>query len=82
MRDREKKQGDARGSGFLNWLKAREISKSQAYSLIELANSADTLVEQGHLDPNAVRCFSKRAFIETAKAEPEIQQLAGNCSKP
>ncbi|AFY87081.1 hypothetical protein [Chroococcidiopsis thermalis] len=81
VRDREKKQGDARGSGFLNWLKAREISKSQAYSLIELANSADTLVEQGHLDPNAVRCFSKRAFIETAKAEPEIQQLVTDAAK-
>lgn len=81
VRDREKKQGDARGSGFLNWLKAREISKSQAYSLIELANSADTLVEQGHLDPNTVRCFSKRAFVETAKAEPEIQQLVTDAAK-
>jgi hypothetical protein len=81
VRDREKKQGDARGSGFLNWLKAREISKSQAYSLIELANSADTLVEQGQLDSNAVRCFSKRAFIETAKAEPEIQQLVTDAAK-
>lgn len=81
VRDREKKQGDARGSGFLNWLKAREISKSQAYSLIELANSADTLVEQGHLDPNTVRCFSKRAFVETAKADPEIQQLVTDAAK-
>lgn len=81
IRDREKKTGDARGSGFLNWLKAREISKSQAYSLIELANSADTLMEQGQLDPNTVRCFSKRAFIETAKAEPEIQQLITDAAK-
>src|SRR4028119_586878 len=55
VRDREKKHGDARGSGFLNWLKEREISKSQAYSMIQLANSADTLIEQGHLDPAAVR---------------------------
>jgi hypothetical protein len=81
VRDREKKSGDARGSGFLNWLKSREISKSQAYSLIELANSADTLMEQGQLDPNTVRCFSKRAFIETAKAEPEIQQLVTDAAK-
>lgn len=81
IRDREKKTGDARGSGFLNWLKAREISKSQAYSLIELANSADTLLEQGQLDPDTVRCFSKRAFIETAKAEPEIQQLITDAAK-
>ena len=81
VRDREKKQGDARGSGFLNWLKQREISKSQAYSMIQLANSADTLMEQGHLDPDSVRCFSKRAFIETAKAEPEIQQLVTDAAR-
>ena len=81
VRDREKKTGDARGSGFLNWLKQREISKSQAYSMIQLANSADTLMEQGQLDANAVRCFSKRAFIETAKAEPEIQQLVTDAAR-
>ena len=81
VRDREKKQGDARGSGFLNWLKQREISKSQAYSMIQLANSADTLMEQGHLDPASVRCFSKRAFIETAKADPEIQQLVTDAAR-
>lgn len=75
VRDREKKTGDGRGTGFLNWLKEREISKSQAYSLIELANSADTLLEQGNLDPNSIRNFSKRAFVETAKSSPEIQQL-------
>ncbi len=81
VRDREKQQGDARGSGFLNWLKVREITKSQAYSLIQLANSADTLMEQGQLDPDTVRCFSKRAFLETAKAEPEIQQLVTDAAK-
>ncbi len=81
VRDREKKGGDARGSGFLNWLKEREISKTQAYSMIQLANSADTLMEQGHLDPAAVRCFSKRAFIETAKASPEIQQLVTDAAR-
>ena len=81
VRDREKKHGDARGSGFLNWLKEREISKSQAYSMIGLANSADTLMEQGHLDPAAVRCFSKRAFIETAKAGPEVQQLVTDAAR-
>ena len=81
VHDREKKNGDARGSGFLNWLKEREISKSQAYSMIQLANSADTLREQGHLDPAAVRCFSKRAFIETAKAQPEVQQLVTDAAR-
>lgn len=75
VRDREKKGGDGRGTGFLNWLKEREISKSQAYSLIQLANSADTLLEQGSLEPDAIRSFSKRAFIETSKASPEIQQM-------
>jgi hypothetical protein len=81
VRDREKKYGDTRGSGFLKWLQERDISKSQAYSMIQLANSADKLMEQGQLDPDTVRCFSKRAFIETAKAEPEIQQLITDAAK-
>lgn len=75
VRDREKKGGDGRGTGFLNWLKSREISKSQAYSLIELANSADTLLAEGKLSTDAIRNFSKRAFVETAKSAPEVQQM-------
>lgn len=81
VRDREKKGGDGRGTGFLNWLKEREISKSQAYSWIELANSADTLLEQGHLDPAAINNFSKRAFVETAKSSPEVQQLVTDAAQ-
>ncbi len=75
VRDREKQGGDGRGTGFLSWLNDREISKTQAYSLIELANSADTLLQDGMLQPAAVNCFSKRAFIETAQAAPEVQQM-------
>jgi hypothetical protein len=75
IRDREKRSGDGRGTGFLNWLKDQEISKTQAYSLIELADSADTLVEAGQLEPEAINRFSKRAFIETAQAAPEVQQM-------
>ncbi len=78
VRDREKHRGDGRGAGFLNWLKENEISKSQAYSLIELANSADTLVEGGILAPDDVNQFSKRAFVETAQADPEVQQLVSD----
>lgn len=81
VRDREKKSGDGRGSGFLNWLKQREIGKSQAYSMIQLADSADQLMAQGHLDPDAIRRFSKRAFIETAKADPEVQQLVTDAAR-
>lgn len=81
VRDREKKGGDGRGTGFLNWLKEREISKSQAYSLIELANSADTLIQQGHLKPDAINNFSKRAFIETAKSSPEVQQMVTDAAE-
>lgn len=81
VRDREKKGGDGRGTGFLNWLKSREISKSQAYSLIELANSADTLLAEGKLDPDAIRNFSKRAFVETAKSSPEVQQLVSEAAQ-
>ncbi|MCL1469708.1 hypothetical protein [Argonema antarcticum] len=81
VRDREKKGGDGRGTGFLNWLKEREISKSQAYSMIELANSADTLMVEGKLDSAAIRNFSKRAFVETAKSSPEIQQLVTDAAQ-
>ena len=80
IRDREKKGGEGRGTGFLNWLKEREIGKSQAYSLIELANSADTLIEEGHLDPDSINNFSKPAFVETAKAAPEIQQMVADAT--
>ncbi|WP_347272374.1 hypothetical protein, partial [Leptolyngbya sp. FACHB-36] len=81
VRDREKWYGDARGTGFLNWLKDREISKSQAYALIELANSADVLLEDGYLEPDTVNQFSKRAFVETAKANPEVQQMVSEAAQ-
>ncbi|TAF07110.1 MAG: hypothetical protein EAZ77_10765 [Nostocales cyanobacterium] len=81
IRDREKKGGDGRGTGFLKWLKEREISKTQAYSWIQLANSADTLIEDGKLDPNTVNNFSKRAFVETAKAAPEVQQMVSEAAQ-
>lgn len=81
IRDREKKGGDGRGSGFLNWLKEREISKSQAYALIELANSADALIAEGHLDPDSINNFSKRAFVETAKSAPEVQEMVTDAAK-
>lgn len=81
VRDREKRGGDGRGTGFLNWLKEREISKSQAYSLIELANSADTLVQDGMLEPDDVNQFSKRAFIETAQSAPEVQQMVSDAAR-
>ncbi|WP_413174134.1 hypothetical protein [Anabaena azotica] len=81
IRDREKKGGDSRGTGFLKWLKEREISKTQAYSWIQLANSADTLLEEGKLDPASVNNFSKRAFVETAKAAPEVQQMVSEAAQ-
>jgi hypothetical protein len=81
VRDREKRGGEGRGAGFLNWLKDREISKSQAYSLIELADSADTLLEGGMLEPEEMNHFSKRAFVETAHAAPEVQQMVSDLIK-
>jgi hypothetical protein len=85
VRDREKHGGEGRGTGFLHWLQEQEISKSQAYQWIELANSADTLLKEGHLEPAAIDNFSKRAFVETAQATPEVQQLiseTANQGKP
>ncbi|MBD1843101.1 hypothetical protein H6F89_06710 [Cyanobacteria bacterium FACHB-63] len=81
VREREKRSGEGRGIGFLNWLKDREISKTQAYKLIELANSADTLLAGGHIEPEDVNRFSKQAFVETAQSEPEVQQLVGDAAK-
>ncbi|WP_008308880.1 hypothetical protein [Leptolyngbya sp. PCC 6406] len=81
VRDREKRGGDGRGTGFLNWLKDQEITKSQAYSLIELADSADTLLQEGLLEPEDVNQFSKRAFVETAQASPEVQQLVSDAAR-
>ncbi|MEN9225166.1 MAG: hypothetical protein Q6L60_01695 [Thermostichus sp. HHBFW_bins_43] len=75
VRDREKQRGDGRGSGFLHWLKDREISKSRAYALLELADSADRLMQAQELAPETVDRFSKRAFLETAQAPAEVQQM-------
>ena len=75
VRDREKRGGEGRGTGFLQWLREREISKTRAYTLIQLAESADSLVGGGLLEPDSVNQFSKRAFLETAQAGPEVQQM-------
>ena len=75
VRDREKRGGEGRGTGFLQWLREREISKTRAYTLIQLADSADHLVGEGMLEEESVNRFSKRAFLETAQAEPEVQLM-------
>ncbi|NEO85392.1 MAG: hypothetical protein F6J87_14255 [Spirulina sp. SIO3F2] len=80
IRDREKLAGEGRGTGFLNWLKDREVSKSQAYALIKLADSADTLLANGQLEPEAINNFSKRAFVEVANSAPEVQQMVSEAA--
>ena len=75
VRDREKRGGEGRGTGFLQWLREREISKTRAYTLIQLAESAESLVGGGLLEETSVNNFSKRAFLETAQADPEVQQM-------
>ena len=50
VRDREKRGGEGRGAGFLQWLREQEISKTRAYGLIQLAESADDLVGGGMLE--------------------------------
>ena len=59
VRDREKRGGEGRGAGF-RVLREREISKTRAYSLIQLAESADDLVGGGMLEEGSVNQFSKR----------------------
>ena len=75
VRDREKRGGEGRGAGFLQWLRENEISKTRAYGLIQLAESADAMLTEGALDESSVNQFSKRAFIETAQAVPEVQLM-------
>jgi hypothetical protein len=81
VRDREKRGGEGRGLGFLQWLREHEISKTRAYTLIQLADSADNLLEEGLLDESSVNRFSKRAFLETAQAGPEVQQLVSEAAQ-
>lgn len=97
VRDREKRGGSADneaarennaqskgkvgGAGFLNWLKDRDVSKSQAYVLIDLANSADQMLEEGLIETKDVNRFSKRAFMETAQASPEVQQIISEAAR-
>ncbi len=80
VRDREKRGGEGRGAGFLQWLREREISKTRAYGLIQLADSADDLVGDGMLNEDCVNNFSRRAFIETAQASPEVQQMISDAA--
>ena len=75
VRDREKRGGEGRGAGFLQWLREREISKTRAYGLIQLADSAEDLLSEGMLEQSSVNQFSKRAFMETAQAVPEVQLM-------
>jgi len=75
VRDREKRGGEGRGAGFLQWLREREISKTRAYGLIQLAESAEQMLDEGVLEPTSVNQFSKRAFMETSLAEPEVQLM-------
>jgi hypothetical protein len=81
VRDREKRGGEGRGIGFLNWLQNHEISKSQAYRLMELANSADSMLEAGTLELESINRFSKSAFADTVQAEPEVQQLISEAAR-
>ena len=75
VRDREKRGGEGRGAGFLQWLREREISKTRAYGLIQLAESAEQMLDEGVLEPTSVNQFSKRAFMETSHAQPEVQLM-------
>jgi hypothetical protein len=80
VRDRERRGGEGRGGGFLQWLREQEISKTRAYALIQLAESADTMLGEGVLEQSSVNNFSKRAFMETAQADPEVQLMIGEAA--
>ena len=47
VRVKEKRGGESRGAGFLQWLREQEISTTRAYGLIQLAESADSMLSEG-----------------------------------
>ncbi|MFN4280500.1 hypothetical protein [Thermosynechococcus sp.] len=75
VRDRYRRQGDERGIGFQQWLQEQEIGKRRAEELMRLADRADELLKAHPLPAEAVSRFSKRAFLATAAADPEVQAL-------
>jgi hypothetical protein len=81
VRDRERISESGNGLGFLNWLKDREISRSTAYNLIDLAECADRMIDEGYLEAEDVNKFTKRAFMETAKSSTEVQQVIADSAK-
>ncbi|MGQ9866763.1 MAG: hypothetical protein ACUVSQ_10870 [Pseudanabaenaceae cyanobacterium] len=72
VREREQRPG---GLGFAQWLAEREISKQQAYEAMALADSADAILETEALTSSTLQNFSKRAFVATANAAPEVRHL-------
>ncbi|NJK60112.1 MAG: hypothetical protein HC918_07570 [Oscillatoriales cyanobacterium SM2_1_8] len=72
VRDREQRPG---GLGFGQWLVERELSKQQAYEAMALADSADAILETESLESPTLQNFSKRAFVATAAATPEVRHL-------
>jgi len=62
------------GGSFERWLVTKEISRSRAYRLIELADCADQFLAQHPLQTDQLSHFSKAAFISAAKCEPAVQQ--------
>ena len=76
VRDREKRGGDGRGTGFLQWLREMEISKSKAYSLIQLADSSDNLVVDGLLEESSVKPV-QRAIVELSDEQDQPDLLPG-----
>ncbi len=72
VREREQRPG---GLGFAQWLAERDISKQQAYEAMALADSADAILETESLESPTLQNFSKRAFVATAQAPPEVRHL-------
>jgi hypothetical protein len=72
VRDRELA---TEGGHFEAWLREREITKSRAYRLIELAEASDVFLKANDLDQKSMNRFSKAAFVEAANAPEEIQTV-------
>jgi hypothetical protein len=72
---RDREMALEKGGSFEKWLATKEITRSRAYRLIELAECADRFLAAHPLADSEFGHFSKAAFMSTAKADPPIQSL-------
>ncbi len=75
LRSVRDKSQEGTGGSFERWLATKEVTRSRAYRLIELAECADRFLNEHPLQAEELKHFSKAAFVSAAKAEGPVQVL-------